>query len=414
MGGQATRKLSIETVSSQNIPGTTLTIVPPVPDHNGQVQHASILKFIYRIIRDRSLYGALAFAETAESLRLNVEAMRVGSRDRVVGITASGDLLLSLLAAGPEEIVGFDANPSQTVLTHLKIASIQALSVQEYLKFMGVKEMPPGRRVEVFNRVSRNMPSPARRYMLNRYDLVKEGILNHGMSHQITQVIAALLSRVLNQDTVALFLGQRGTDEDRLDKLKQLTKKPSTRFLQKILKAAAPRLKWLFFPHRFCEISTRPDEIIADFLNTFKDLLVQGATANPVLCRASVGQLHPEWTDHLYNEGAFRRIRRNIARLSLDTTDILSGLRQVSDAWATRIYLSNVPDYLSTAQLNELTRELQRAAAPGARIVYYSLYDQDLLHSIGPKIDEDELQALQKSDNVFIYPTLMVRHRAAL
>ena len=65
-------------------------------------------------------------------------------------------------------------------------------------------------------------------------------------------------------------------------------------------------------------------------------------------------------------------------------------------------------------QLSELVRELQRAAAPGARIVYYSLYDQDLLHTLGPQIPENELKALQDIDNVFIYPMVMVRTRDSL
>ena len=41
-------------------------------------------RFIYRMVKDRDLYGELAFAETAESLRMNVAAMRVGREDRVV------------------------------------------------------------------------------------------------------------------------------------------------------------------------------------------------------------------------------------------------------------------------------------------------------------------------------------------
>jgi hypothetical protein len=45
-------------------------------------------------------------------------------------------------------------------------------------------------------------------------------------------------------------------------------------------------------------------------------------------------------------------------------------------------------------------------------MVYYSLNDRDELDMLGPKIPEPELKALQESDNVFIYPTIMVRQRA--
>jgi S-adenosylmethionine:diacylglycerol 3-amino-3-carboxypropyl transferase len=409
---QANRKITSEAPLDQNDPYSVPAVCPTVDDSDNGFHYSGIFTFAYRMISDRNLYGSLAFAETAESLRLNIQALQVGRRDRVVGVTSSGDLLLALLAAGPQSVIGFDANNAQTVLAHLKTAAIATLSVENYLHFMGLIEADPQTRVATFNRISRSMPSFARRDILHKQKLVEEGILNQGMTHLIIQVLRAMLARVMSTQTLRLFLGNCGTDEDRLNKLHQLMQKRAIRYLlQPLLRAAAPRLKWLFFPHRFCRISSRPDEIIADFFNTFRNLLVQGVRANPVLCRSAVGHIHPEWWQHLYNDLAFQQIRDNLSRLSLDTADILSGLKRISDGWATRVYLSNVADYLSEEQLKELVHEVQRATAPGARIVYCSMYDQDLLRTLGPQIPENELRALQNSDNVFIYPLIMVRKR---
>ena len=406
------RKITTIASLDQNDPYDVPAVNMPVAVPDNGLHYSGIFKFAYRMISDRNLYGALAFAETAESLRLNLESLQVGHGDRVVGVTSSGDLLLALLAAGPESIIGFDANNAQTVLAHLKAAAIATLSVENYLQFMGLIEADPQARMAAFNRISRSLPSFARRDMLNKYKLVEDGILNQGMTHLIIQVLKTVLTRVMTTHTLDLFLGNCGTDEDRANRLHQITQKRSIRYLlQPLLKAAAPRLKWLFFPHRFCRISTRPDEIIADFFNTFHDLLVQGVRANPVLSRSAVGHIHPEWWQHLYNDLTFKQIRDNLSRLSLDTADIISGLRRIADGWATRIYLSNVPDYLSKEQLHELVQEVKRAATPGARIVYCSMYDQDLLRTLGPKIPDNELGALQGSDNVFIYPIIMVRKR---
>jgi len=409
---RANQKITTEASFDQNDPYSLPAVSPTVTVPDSEFHYSGIFKFAYRMISDRNLYGALAFAETGESLRLNLEALQVSRRDRVVGVTSSGDLLLALLAAGPQSVVGFDANNAQTVLAHLKAAAIATLSVESYLPFMGLIEADPHARVATFNRISRSMPSFARRDILHKQKLVEEGILNQGMTHLIIQVLRAALARVMSTHTLKLFLGSCGTDEDRSNKLHQLTQKRAIRYLlQPFLKAAAPHLKWLFFPHRFCRISSRPDEIIADFFTTFRDLLVQGVRANPVLSRSAVGHIHPEWWQHLYNDLTFQQIRDNLSRLSLDTADILSGLRRIADGWATRVYLSNVADYLSEKQLNELVHEVKRATAPGARIVYCSMYDQDLLRTLGPQIPDDELRALQESDNVFIYPIIMVRKR---
>jgi S-adenosylmethionine:diacylglycerol 3-amino-3-carboxypropyl transferase len=377
-----------------------------------QLPHVDICRFARRMIIDRNLYGSLAFAETGESLHLNIRALQVGSNDRVVGVTSSGDLLLSLLAAGPESVIGIDANNAQTVLAHLKAAAVATLSVEEYLRFMGLMEEDPRDRLVTFSRISRDMPSFARRYLLARQKLVAEGILNQGMTHRIIQVLRAALALVMSRQTLNLFLGASGTDAERSEALHLLTHKWPIRYLiQPILRAAAPLLKWLFFPHRFCRISSRPDEIIGDFFTTFRPLLVQGIRKNPVLSRSALGHIHPEWWQHLYNDGAFQQIKNNLVRLSLTTADILSGLRQIGDGWATRVYLSNVADYLSEEELCKMVAEVQRAAAPGARIVYCSMYDRDLLSTLGPQIPASELGALRESDNVFIYPLIMVRTR---
>jgi len=412
---RANQKITTEASLDQNEPYAAPAVCPTLTGPDNGFHYSGIFRFAYRMISDRNLYGALAFAETAESLRLNLDALQVGHRDRVVGVTSSGDLLLALLAAGPQSVVGFDANNAQTVLAHLKAAAIASLSVENYLHFMGLIEADPQARVTTFNRISRSMPSFARRDMLQKQKLVEEGILNQGMTHLIIQVLRAALARVMSAHSLKLFLGNCGTNEDRSNRLHQLTQKWSIRYLlQPLLKAVAPRLKWLFFPHRFCRISSRPDEIIADFFTTFRNLLVQGVRANPVLCRSAVGNIHPEWWQYLYNDLTFQQIRNHLPSLSLDTADILSGLRRIADGWATRIYLSNVADYLSEEQLKELVHEVKRATAPGARIVYCSMYDQDLLHMLGPQIPENELQALKDSDNVFIYPIIMVRKRDSL
>jgi S-adenosylmethionine-diacylglycerol 3-amino-3-carboxypropyl transferase len=364
------------------------------------------------MLKNRDLYGALAFAETAESLRINLAALRVSSGDRVVGITASGDLLLSLLSAGPDAVVGFDANIAQTALAHLKLASIEALSVTDYKKFMGLAEMPGCTRLQIFSRLSRSVPNRARRKLLRMSDLVPNGILNGGMSHMIVELLVSIARFVMSEKTLALFLGQHGTDQERAAQLHKIRNSFTIkRVVRPILRRLAPRLKWLLFPHRFCAISRRPEEIIFDFFAVFETLLVRGVQANPILCRAALGQLHQEWDDHLYSETTFAAIRGNASRLSMHTADFISGLERLADRWATRVYLSNMPDYLSDAQLKELVKEVKRVAAPGARIVYYSLYDKDLLPDLGPTIPAVELHALQDGDDVLIYPTVMVRRR---
>jgi S-adenosylmethionine:diacylglycerol 3-amino-3-carboxypropyl transferase len=409
------KTMPVNNESKQSLTPLMFAAAQPQPSQDNSIpclikHKTGLSRFIMRIFRDRSLYGSLAFAETAESLRLNLDALQVKTGDRVVGVTSSGDLLLSLLSSGPEKIIGFDANPIQTALAHLKLVAITALSVENYLQLMGIYAADPCFRIELFDRVSRLLPPVVVKDLRLSYAQIGRGILNCGMTHLMIGACVSICRRLLGSETMTLLLGTCGTDNDRREALSQLQSRRLMRcIIQPVLACLAPLLKWLLFPHRLCRISRRPDEIIANPLIAFRELLVQGLKENPVLCRSATGHIHPEWRSHFYNDNTFKAIRDHSHRLTLDNADIITGLSRIDTGWATSVYLSNVPDYLSSRDLIILIREMQRVTAPGARVVYYSLYAHDLLKSFGSPLPTPQLQALQDSDTVAIYPLIMVR-----
>ena len=370
---------------------------------------AGLGSFAERVLKERNLYGALAFAETAESLRLCQAALRVGPGDRVAGIGSSGDMLLSFLAEGAAEVVGFDTNPTQVALSRLKLAAIERLSVEDYLKPFGVAAASARWRLELFDRLSRATPPDVRRLLIRRRGWVPKGILNHGMTHLIIRTLVTTVSRLVDRETLDLFLGEHGTDAERARSLDALVARPSTRLVVSPFAGRfAAQLKWLFFPHKLCRVSERPDEMIADFFETFRPLFVRGAKNNPVLARSAQGDLHPEWSAHLYDEARFETIAAAAARIRFETSDLTRGLEALPARWATKVYLSNAPDYLTEDELSALVEQVRRVAAPGARVLHLSLLDQD---RIGDRlgVEAPGLGALRATDNVHLYPSIALR-----
>ncbi len=367
--------------------------------------------FVHRVIDEKNLYGNLAFAETCESLALIHRALDVGPRDRVAGVTSSGDVLLSMVARGAK-VIGFDANPAQTALAHFKLAAIQHLDVDAYLGLMGVTEAVD--RTKTFDRISRAMPTVERAAMIARRDWIEEGVLNRGMTHKIIRAMVKSFSRLVDEDRLQLFLGHRGTPEERSAVLDEVLSRPFVRLmLAPLLRRFNAQLKWLFFPHRICRVSTRPDEMIAEFFETFRPLFVRGGRDNPVLCRSATGLVHDEWRTFLYDDAIFARIRDGADQISMTTRELTEGLELLPEGWATAIYLSNVPDYLTPDGLDALVAAIHRAGAPGARVLYFSLCDEDRLGArLGPRIPEAEHQRLYADDNVHIYPSIEVRRTA--
>lgn len=368
---------------------------------------AGLRRFGQRVLVERNLYGALAFAETAESLRLCQHALQVGPRDRVAGICSSGDVLLSLAAHRPKHVIGFDVNPTQVALARLKQVAMQHLSVDDYLRFFGVTEAPAAWRLETFDRLTRALPAPSRRLLLARRGWVAKGILNHGMTHLIIRALAATVRRLVDEETWQTFMGEGGTAEERAARLARLLERRSVRRgLEPFARRFAGPLKWLFFPHKLCRVSTRPDQMIAEFFDTFEPLFLRGARANPVLARSAAGVVNPEWTTHLYNEEVFAAASQDTLRF--ESAELTEGLRRLPDGWATRLYLSNAPDYFTNPELDAFVREVNRVTAPGARILHFSLLDED---RIGDRIGAEapEAETLRASDNVHLYPTIALR-----
>lgn len=370
-----------------------------------------VSSFVRRILLERSLYGSLAFAESAESLRLCRLALRPEPEDRVVGIASSGDVLLNLAAHGAGEVLGFDFNPLQIALAALKRELMRELSVQEYRRFLGVDADDPPSRAARWSQLARELGREHRQRLEADPRLIRDGALNRGMTYLIIRALVGLLHRLVDRDSMAILLGEHGTDQARRDALDSIVASRWSRgLLRPILESQAPRLKWLFFPHSICRVSTRPDEMIADFFGTFAPLFVRGARANPVLSRAAAGVLHPEWSDELYADDGFARVAANHRRIRFVTDALTAGLTRLPDGWATKVYLSNAPDYLTEPELAELGAEIRRVARPEARVLYFSLCDLDRLERhLGPTIEAEELERLRALDNVHLYPAIVVR-----
>ncbi len=365
---------------------------------------AGMSAFAHRILAERNLYGALAFAETAESFAVIQHALAVGPNDRVAGVTSSGDVLLSLAARGAT-VRGFDLNPAQTALAELKKVALQYLELPAFLSFMGVTEAPATERVAAFQRLSRALSPQSRSLLIQKQEWIGPGILNRGMTHLIIRSLSRVMASLVEPEVHALFRGERGTALERAQALDQLIRRRRVRWaLLPALARWQQPLKWLFFPHQLCRVSARPEQMIASFFETFRPLLERGARDNPVLCRSVTGAVHQEWLTHLYHPDHWRTLRAR--ELQLTTTDYVAGLSRLPAGWVTRFYLSNMPDYLSSAQLDALVAQMRRTAAPGARAVYFSLAADRLAH-LGQ--ETSDIEASRRLDKVHLYPYIGAR-----
>jgi S-adenosylmethionine:diacylglycerol 3-amino-3-carboxypropyl transferase len=102
------------------------------------------------------------------------------ARGAVVLVSAEGgDRVLRLLADGPARLVVVDRSPAQLRLAELKLAALRELGHAEYLEFAGLR--PSARRRALYQRVRVRLPRESDDFWLARLGTIDRGVGTQGI-----------------------------------------------------------------------------------------------------------------------------------------------------------------------------------------------------------------------------------------
>lgn len=385
---------------------TTRSITPsyPVPTKGLSVNA------MWTTFRDRFVYGRLAFAEPAESIRLARQALRVEPGHTVAGITSSGDILLSLLADGPASVRGFDSNPTQTALARLKLILRHHASLDHSLGFLGLTGLSPRGRMAFWVSLKRHLGTHAD-YLDVRN--VEAGLLNSGVATRLAGAALAALRYLAGRDDYARLVALDTAASVRMEILDRVRRGKRYRYAVKPpLRSARVLFQHFFFPPALCTNSDYPRRALKDLLCYFERVFEIGFSDNPVFCRHLTGAIPDEQVEHLYSPAAWTTVQGSECSVTFETLSLESGLAALGKGSTDAFYLSNAPDYMRPEGLQRLAEALIHAARPGARVYYLSLEPGcpfDRCHVVMPfhhaVADERELR---QADPVGLYPYLGV------
>lgn len=356
------------------------------------------------------VYGRLAFAEPAESIRLARQALRVEPGDAVAGITSSGDILLSFLVDRPGSIRGFDANQTQTALAKLKYTLRREASLDQSLGFLGLTKVPWHERTATWQRLERHLGTDASCLDART---IKYGLLNTGVSTKLVRRAFAALRFLAGTKDLARLVSPETSSSQRLEILKAIrSRKRYTHCVRPLVHAGRGWLQHFFFPPGLCGNSDYPRRALKDLLRAFERLFEVGFHRNPVFSRCLTGEIPDEQIEHLYSPAAWRLGRESENQVLFETCSLEDGFFTLEEQSTNAFYLSNAPDYFRPEGLRRLAHSLKHAAKPGARVYYLSLESQCPFerHIIDMPFHHSETaeQALHDADTVGLYPYLGV------
>jgi S-adenosylmethionine-diacylglycerol 3-amino-3-carboxypropyl transferase len=373
-------------------------------------------------LRERMFTAAfqgLVYPQIWEDPLIDMEALAIQPGDHLVAIASGGCNILSYLTAGPGRVTAVDLNHAHVALNRLKLAAARHLPGQaEFADFFLRADRPSNiRNYDAF--VAPRLDEASRRYWEHRdmfgrrrIGAFARGFYRTGLLGQFIGA-AHLLGKVLGVDVAAL--AKAGSLEEQRAVFDQAIApafdKPLLRW---ILKNPAS-LYGLGIPPAQYEALAGGSDMHQVLRARLEKLACGFAFQDNYFARQAFGRGYGASADGAalppYLEaGNFAAVRANASRVDVRHASMTEYLAGQPRATVNGFVLLDAQDWMNSHQLTELWRQIDRAAAPGARVIFRTAADARLLPGRVPEVilarwayDEARSRDLNARDRSSIY-----------
>lgn len=313
----------------------------------------------------------LYFAQVREDPLLEIEALAPDATKNLVVVGSGGCTALSLLAAGAGRVVAVDLNRVQNHLTELKAAAVGGLEPGQAVAFLGGASLPATDRLALYEQVKGRLGAPARGWWDAHSGWIGRGVLNVGVTERfIAAVVAVLRLGIHPASRIERLLACRTLDEQRelyhreWDTLRWrhlftvllnravFRKAYSPAFFEHVENPSFARHFRALAEHTLTEVPIRTNYFVHHMLTASYPLDVPGGL--------------PPYLD----PAGTATVTTALDRLVLVDGAYTAYLRTLPDASVHGFAISNICEWLTAEQIDELLAEVVRTAAPGARLVF--------------------------------------------
>lgn len=339
------------------------------------------------------LFKGLVYPQIWEDPVIDIEALAIRPGDRIVAIASGGCNVMSYLTADPASIVAVDLNRAHVALNRLKIAA--ALRLPDYdafYRFFGkADEKANLAAYERFIRDGLDETSRAywdrrgingkRRITLFSRDLYHHGLLGWfiGVAHRVAKLHGIDPADMLKARTME---EQRSFFDTALAPL----------FDRRMIRWATSRKASLFGlgipPAQYEALASagggdmalvlrqRLERLACDFplADNYFAWQAFGRSYRKDAPSGDSGPLPP-----YLQERHFEAVRERAGRISAINRSVTEVLAAEPGASHDCYVLLDAQDWMTDAQLNDLWSEITRTAAPGARVIFRTAAEPDLL-----------------------------------
>jgi S-adenosylmethionine-diacylglycerol 3-amino-3-carboxypropyl transferase len=363
------------------------------------------------VTSDGTSFPQIRYAQCWEDADILLQALDVQPGHSCLSIASAGDNTLALLSRGPERVVAVDHNPSQIACLELRVAAYKELQHGELLQLLGSRPCP--NRQELYARCRPLLSQESRRFWDANSLAIERGIGSAGKFERYFRLFRERVLPLVHTRTRVhrLLIGQRGSTEAR------------QRFYEQRWNTWRWRLMFALFFSRWTMSRLGRDASSFHY--------VEGSVAQRILQRTeyALTKLDPAQNPYLHwillgrhrdvlpyalRAETFEAIRNNIDRLEWHCTSLGEYLQREANS-IDCFNLSDVFEYSSQAEYEQLLQGCIRAGRQGGRLAYWNMLvkrqrPEHMSRHLKPM--SDLARSLHAQDKAWFYSAFVVEEIA--
>jgi S-adenosylmethionine-diacylglycerol 3-amino-3-carboxypropyl transferase len=343
------------------------------------------------------------FGLSQEDERTECTALRLPG-GRVLSIASAGDIALSLLALGAEQVTAVDIAPGQIALGALKQTAVLALSPPDAVRLLGFQPATRREREAWLALVIPRLPAEWQPFWLQHRTVALRGAIWGGRSERYLGVIRRYTAPFLRRGF--LRLSRAATAEAQARIFEESIGRP---WLRAVFRTAFHPAVYGGRGVNQRSLQYQSDVPLGErYYSRFRDLCTRTlASENHYFQLFTLGRvLSPDVVPAYLTPDGSAAMRAHASSLEFRVASILDTIAAAPPGRFNRFHLSNVPDWLPPDQFHQLMRLIAERAGRPARVVWRGLHrDLRLGGELEREVHEqpEEGKRLQEADRFPFY-----------
>ncbi|NIM91624.1 MAG: DUF3419 family protein [Candidatus Aminicenantes bacterium] len=362
-----------------------------------------------RINPERKIFKDILYAQCWEDPQIDREAFNITSKDVVFSITSGGCNVLTFLLDNPRQVIALDLNPQQNFLLDLKISAFKALSYQELLEFIGVRESR--NRFQLYRRLRALLQPESIRYWDTQEKKIKRGIIHCGRYEAYMRLLKRAIVKPLISRRVLMKFFEIEDPSERTALFHKKWENFRWWFLTRVM--LSRRMNTLLFDKAFFTYLDEKFSFGDHFAQKAKQAITQlPMKENYFLSYILLGKFYSdECLPQYLRPTNYKIIRSRVDRIKIVTDSCEHYFSSLPDSCISKFNFTNIFEWMSDQAYENLLKETIRVAKDKAILTYRNL----LVFREHPVTLDNNIQSLKKAakslheqDLSFIYNNYVV------